>query len=258
MDKRITIILEACILLAVTCTGCYKPVDYPELGPSQPYLKKPIEQRLAGSSVEERPIMYSVIGRGTEVIFILATIHGDEPAGTPLVNKLENYLRQNLDELLKNRFVVLLPVANPDGLAQKTRHNTNGVDLNRNFATQNRINSKEFGLSPLSEPEAYIIEQLIRQYNPDRIVSIHQPYGCIDYDGPGEKLASHMGKYCDLPVNKLGASPGSLGSFSGETLGIPTITFEMQQNDSNLNAEILWKKYGKALIAAITYPNPVE
>ncbi|MBW1939433.1 MAG: hypothetical protein JRI67_11870, partial [Deltaproteobacteria bacterium] len=90
---------------------------------------------------------------------------------------------------------------------------------------------------------------------PDRIVSIHQPLSCIDYDGPARMLADHMGQYCALPVKKLGAKPGSLGSYAGITLGIPIITFEMTEADSKLNSLALWQKYGKALLAAITFPN---
>jgi len=258
MNKVWTITFKVCALsIALILTGCVKHTTYPRLDNSQPYLAVPPQQLIAGSSVEDRPIMYYVLGQGPEVVFIMATIHGDEPAGTPLVKKLADYLQQQR-KFLEGRTVVLMPLANPDGLARNTRQNAKGVDLNRNFASQNRINNEDFGLTPLSEPEAYIIEQLIRQFKPDRIVSIHQPYGCIDYDGPGQMLANHMAKYCDLPVKKLGALPGSLGSFAGETLGIPTITFEMQENDSKLDSEILWQRYGKALLAAITYPNPVQ
>jgi len=258
MNKVRTIIFKVCALsIALILTGCFKHTTYPQLDDSQIDLAVPPQQLIAGRSVENRPIMYYVLGRGPEVVFILSTIHGDEPAGTLLVKQLADYLQQQR-RLLEGHTVVLMPLANPDGLGRNTRQNAKGVDLNRNFASQNRINNEEFGLTPLSEPEAYIIEQLIRQFNPDRIVSIHQPYGCIDYDGPGQMLANHMAKYCDLPVKKLGALPGSLGSFAGETLGIPTITFEMLENDSKLDSEILWNMYGNALLAAITYPNPVE
>ena len=55
-------------------------------------------------------------------------------------------------------------------------------------------------------------------------------------------------------VKKLGARPGSLGSYAGVDLGIPIITFEMLQNDSGLDSDTLWQRYGKALVAAIVYP----
>jgi protein MpaA len=197
------------------------------------------------------------LGDGSDVTFIMATIHGNEAAGTPLVRSLSWYLRQH-PEMLAGRKVVLMAVANPDGMVHSSRYNAKGVDLNRNFEAANRINTKETGLLPLSEPEAVIIKGLIQEYKPDRIVSIHQPLNCIDYDGPAQMLAERMGQYCALPVKKLGAMPGSLGSYAGVTLGIPIITFEMLPADSQLNSVALWQKYGRALLAAIIYPDMVR
>jgi len=243
------------LLTVLAFAGCGEPVRYPEIVDSPRPLTStlPPQYRIAGSSVEGRPMLYLGLGEGPDVIFILATIHGNEPAGTPLVRRLIRHLQQN-QALLTGRTVVLLPVANPDGLAYGTRFNVHNVDLNRNFIAANRRGDVQGGPEALSEPEARAIYQLIQQYSPDRIVSIHQPLNCIDYDGPGAQLASHMAQYCDLPVKKLGARPGSLGSYAGVTLGTPIITFEMLAEDSDLDTESLWRKYGRALLAAITFP----
>jgi protein MpaA len=281
----------AVILAFLVLSGCYQSPGVPQLGTENKVVVPPL-QHFAGVSVENRPIMYYVLGKGDNVTFIMSTIHGDEPAGVSLTNHLADYLNQHPDMLI-GRKVVIVPVANPDGLAAKKRLNANGIDLNRNFPSGNRPNNmtesidsssqsslrsinakdvngisqskkdaatlrKEMGPSALSEPEAHIINELVKQYKPNRIVSIHQPYGCIDYDGPAESLAKQMASYCDLPVQKVGAQPGSLGSYAGLTLGIPIITFEMLENDSNLNPELLWQKYYKSLLAAIMYPDPVQ
>jgi len=162
---------------------------------------------------------------------------------------------------MEGRRVVLLAIANPDGMAHRSRFNANGVDLNRNFPSANRVNERQSGATSLSEPEARVIKKLIDQYSPDRIVSLHQrlhqQLACIDYDGPGTTLAARMAQYCTLPVKKMGARPGSLGSYAGVDLGIPIITFEMRTNDSGLNSNTLWQRYGKALVAAIVYPERV-
>ncbi|MBN1973963.1 MAG: DUF2817 domain-containing protein [Sedimentisphaerales bacterium] len=238
-------------------SGCYQSPQAPKLGIAPKKAVAPVPQHFAGISVENRPVMYSVLGYGDDITFIIAGIHGDEPAGPYLANYLADYLNRNPD-LLIGRKVVILPAANPDGLEYEKRFNVNKVDINRNFPSDNRIDSNDFGKSALSEPEAHIIYTLIQQYKPDRIVSIHQPYACIDYDGPAEALANQMASYCDLPVEKVGALPGSLGSYAGVTLGIPIITFEMRENDSNITTQLLWQKYGKSLLAAILYPNPVQ
>ncbi|MBL7187602.1 MAG: DUF2817 domain-containing protein [Phycisphaerae bacterium] len=260
MNRKWPAISAVCALFAVlTFAGCYRPVRYPELVDTHvpPAIVSAARYHIVGTSVHGRPIMCLGLGQGPDVALIMATIHGNEPAGTPLVRRLAMHLRQH-PEMLSGRKVVLLRVANPDGLAHNSRYNIHGVDLNRNFEAANRLNSRQSGLTALSEPESRAIRQVILQYKPDRIVSIHQPLACIDYDGPAQGLAERMGQYCALPVKKLGARPGSLGSYAGVTLGIPIITFEMLGSDSQLDSEALWQKYGKALVAAVVYPNPAQ
>jgi protein MpaA len=256
MKSKYSLILKVCTLLAALhLTGCYKPVEEPVIVRVLP-LPAPqptILRSIAGSSIERRPIAYTVLGQGTDVTFILAAIHGNEKAGISLVHRMETYLQQH-PELLERRKVILIPNANPDGAARSSRYNARGIDLNRNFPASNRINSSRFGFSPLSEPEARAIEQLIRRYAPDRIVSIHQPLACIDYDGPSRALANRMAEYCNLLPKRIGAKPGSLGSYAGETIGIPIITLELPAASDRLNSEQLWQQYGPALIAAVAYP----
>ena len=258
MNKKWAKISAVCVLFGVMVfAGCVEPVRYPEIVGELPSIVFPAQYRIVGASLQQRPIMCLVLGDGPDVTLIMATIHGNEAAGTPLVRSLSWYLRQH-PEMLAGRKVVLMAVANPDGMVYGSRYNAKGIDLNRNFEAKNRVNSKEAGLTALSEPEARAIRQLLLEYTPDRIVSIHQPLNCIDYDGPARMLAERMGQYCALPVKKLGARPGSLGSYAGVTLGIPIVTFEMLQADSQLNSETLWQKYGRALLAAILYPDPVR
>ncbi len=208
---------------------------------------------VVGTSIGGRPIECQVFGDGEDVLWIIATIHGNEAAGTPLVAKFVEWLKASPKEL-KGRQVVITPVANPDGFANNARFNKHGVDLNRNFpaGNWNTAGEKSPGDSPLSEPESRSLMRVLCQYFPNRVVSIHQPLTCIDYDGPAEKMAEAMGAKCKLPVKKLGSRPGSLGSFVGMTLGKPIITLELPA-DAGMDGEKLWKEYGEALIAALRY-----
>jgi len=218
-------------------------------------LNYPFQQRLLlGASVENRPIECIVLGRGEVEVLMLATIHGNESAGTPLLRMLGGYLLKN-PHLLQARRVVLVPVANPDGMSRQTRHNARGVDLNRNFPAANRQNNSRYGFSALSEPESRLIYQLIHQYEPKRIVTVHEEAGCIDYDGPAREWAAHLAAFCLLPVRRLGSQPGSLGSYAGTALGLPIITMELAPDAEKLDENSLWQRYGAALLAAITYPN---
>jgi len=211
------------------------------------------EDFVAGKSVGGKPIHCQIYGDGADVMMVIATIHGNEAAGTPLVGAFGEWLAEHPEEL-KGRRVVIVPVANPDGMAANERFNSRGVDLNRNFPAGNwqEAEVKMHGDTPLSEPESRVLMQLVCRYFPDRIISIHQPVACVDYDGPAKELAEVMAEACPLPVNKLGGRPGSLGSFVGVTLGKPIITWELPK-DAGMDPEELWDVYGNAMIAALRF-----
>lgn len=209
-----------------------------------------------GRSLEDRPIEARVFGENESdpVLLILASIHGSEPAGTPLVERFERWLVDHADEWAGKR-VAIIPVANPDGYEKRERFNGNGVDLNRNFPAGNRVERKVHGESALSEPESRALMRALQKFDPVRVVSLHQPVECVDYDGPGEALASAMSEAIEgrLPVNKLGGRPGSMGSYVGVTLGRPIITLELPEGAEELSEQELWDQYGAALIAFVTF-----
>lgn len=206
-----------------------------------------------GVSVEGRPIQCRMLGRGEEIVLILATIHGDEWAGTPMVQRLGEHLVAH-PALLDDRTVILIADANPDGHAAGTRGNARGVDLNRNFPAANHATGRRGGATPLSEPESRALHGLILKVRPARVVSIHQPLALIDHDGPAEDLACAMAKACRLPVRKLGGRPGSMGSWVGIDLGIPVVTVELPAGVERLSVETLWSRYGRMLLVAIPGP----
>jgi len=56
-----------------------------------------------------------------------------------------------------------------------------------------------------------------------------------------------------LPLEKLGARPGSLGSYIGLELNMPIITVEMAKEDSKASEAQLWRDYKDMLIEAVNY-----
>lgn len=209
-------------------------------------------ETIVGHSVQGRPILCQRIGDGEYVVLMMASIHGNEAAGTPLLKDLAEHVVANRD-LLAGVTLVLMPVVNPDGVESAKRYNARGVDLNRNFPAENRQNSSRYGLNALSEPEALAIYQVINDTLPNHIVTMHEPLQCVDHDGPARALATVMSEHCPLPVKKLGSRPGSLGSYAGVTLGIPTITFELPRNAAGQSPKLLWRFYGEALIQAVQF-----
>lgn len=212
-----------------------------------------IGTHIVGTSVEGRAIEAVVMGEGPATVLVLAGIHGDETAGTLLAQRLREYLSR-YPELLTDRRLVLIPEVNPDGGVRGTRENFRGVDINRNFDTRNWTDAPEHGVYPLSEPETQAVVRAVAIHKPVRVIALHQPLACIDYDGPGLDLARYMADFAPLPIQKLGAQPGSFGSFAGLLLGIPIITYELPQGAEFLTGDLLWERYGFALIAALRYP----
>ncbi len=213
-------------------------------------LLTPDGDLLAGLSVDGRPITYSVHGRGADTALLLATIHGDEDAGTPLLERLAAELEADPGLLAGGR-VVVVPVANPDGLARGRRHNERGVDLNRNFPAGNRRERRTSGDAALSEPEARALHDLLERYRPDRILSIHGWIGLVDWDGPADDLARAVSERCGLPARRIGSRPGSLGSYAGLDLGIPVLTLELPAVARVQGPDALWDDYGDALLAFV-------
>ena len=66
----------------------------------------------------------------------------------------------------------------------------------------------------------------IENFQPDAIVSIHAPYGLLDFDSPQLKNAPK--KFGRLQLNLLGTYPGSLGNYAGIQKEIPVLTLELQ------------------------------
>lgn len=234
-----------------SCTAARRGAD----GPPARVAGAEATDAVIGVSVEGRPIVCRRLGAGPEVVLILATIHGSEAAGTPLVERLAEVLART-PRLLAGRRVLLVPVANPDGLARGSRLNAHRVDLNRNFPAANFRGGTRHGAAALSEPESRALDGLLAAWRPARVVTIHQPLARVDYDGPAAGLAAAMARAGDLPVERIGGLPGSLGSYVGGTLRIPIITLELRHGDERLSADDLWARYGRMLIAAVCYPEP--
>ena len=201
-------------------------------------------------------------------ILLIGGIHGDEKTASAIVFKWLNNLSQpstisasnpasNYATNSANAFHwKIAPVVNPDGLlaAKSTRVNANGVDLNRNFPTPDWLTEapvywrkktssdpRRFpGKAPLSEPESRWVFNQVEQFQPDVIISVHAPYGVLDFDGSGTPPT----KFGRLMFNRVGVYPGSLGNYGGMHKDIPVVTIELpnsQQMPSDAEVARIWQ-----------------
>ena len=173
-------------------------------------------------------------------VLVLGGIHGDEMSSSALVFHWIAMAQQapaDMPDPIHWRFI---PSLNPDGLFARPskRVNANGVDLNRNFPTPNWERDAQVywvsrtkkdarrwpGPRPLSEPESRFFMEQMNTFKPNLIVSVHAPYGVLDFDGPSVP-PSKLGR---LYLDQVGIYPGSLGNYGGVHKGIPVVTIELQ------------------------------
>jgi hypothetical protein len=172
---------------------------------------------------------------GSIRVLVVGGMHGDELSSTALALQWIEQA-QSTGSDVHWRFI---PMLNPDGLFAKPSRRTNahGVDLNRNFPTPNWKSEAAFyweqrtrrdprrwpGPHPLSEPESRYLDAQMREFKPQLIVSIHAPYGLLDYDGP----STPPPKLGRLYLDQVGIFPGSLGNYGGIQQGMPVVTIEL-------------------------------
>lgn len=166
-------------------------------------------------------------------ILVFSLIHGDEmPSGSVARSWMER-----LASIEPRNAWRLVPILNPDGLKKKTRTNANGVDINRNFPTKDwdkealpyweksmKKDKRRYpGAKAATEKETLCAIAHIDDFKPDLILSIHTPYGVLDFDGP--KIPPP--RFPHIPWKSLGNYPGSMGRYMWVDRSKPILTVEL-------------------------------
>jgi protein MpaA len=183
---------------------------------------------ILGYSVGGRPIEGQRVGAADGLdLLLFGGIHGDEPGSATLC---ERWLYERAPSNVR---ALVIPSLNPDGLLRNQKDNARGVDLNRNFPARNWTREHPAGYdpgsAPLSEPEAATLARLIGELAPRLLIAVHQPFRCVNWDGPAAEIAQRMSAVCGYPaVASVGyPTPGSFGSCYGVDGNLPVITFEL-------------------------------
>ena len=89
-----------------------------------------------GASIEGRDLTLISIGSGPTDVFLWSQMHGNEPTATQAIFDILNFFKSDAftsekEEILNNLTIHFLPMLNPDGAELFKRHNTLGIDINR-------------------------------------------------------------------------------------------------------------------------------
>ena len=232
------------------------------------------------------PLIWTVFGDETNPVaaqnttIVLCGVHGDEI--TPVKFCWDTLKELQTNHTFTDKVVVVAPLVAPDSffIPKPTRTNGRGVDVNRNFPTQDwhadahkrwkQIKDKRKfpGHKPASEQETVFQMNLILRYKPNKVVSVHAPLTLLDYDGPNltgkdgkpaKALLEQMSeKSSGYKISNYPIFPGSLGNWAGKEKHIPTYTLELPNSDPR-DSQKFWELFKDALLTAVDNKmKPVE
>ncbi|RYC13323.1 M14 family zinc carboxypeptidase [Nocardioides zhouii] len=159
-----------------------------------------VEVRMIGTSVRGRPIRAWRLGEpGKRPIVLVSTMHGNEPHTRRILESLRD------GPAISGVDLWVIPTYNPDGLARGSRRNARGVDLNRNFPYRwaDLDGSYESGPRPASEPETRAVMAFLKEIDPRRVISFHQPLHGVDTDTKDAGFARRLARALRLPRTSL-------------------------------------------------------
>lgn len=170
-----------------------------------------------GTSVQGRTIVAERQGPADaeRVLLVLGQMHGDEPYGRYVVDKLRKLTP------VEGTAIWTIRTMNPDGEKLRTRRNANKVDLNRNFpgdwlpGTPGSLYYS--GPREGSEPETQAFVDGIEQIRPDAIVSYHQHANLVDRPSAkkARKWARRLSRDLRLPVSTVSCVTKCAGTMTG-------------------------------------------
>jgi predicted deacylase len=200
-------------------------------------------------------------GGEKKAVYLQGAIHGDEIAMPEHMLNIVQWLGEQYGKdpkvtaMMDKLELVIVPVANPDGLDAQTRVNGRQVDLNRHmdalhFGAPHPTGGNEGsspnpgawnyrGPSARSEYEAKAIDKLLRSLRPTLFLDFHSygkdvlyPWAYTNQQADvrikklGEKLAG-ASSYDPMQTFDYGHAPGDVTDYAWAELGIPAYCIEI-------------------------------
>lgn len=182
------------------------------------------------------PIPAYEFGRQGPKVLVLGGVHGDEREGVEAAYALVHRWRKSFPHHLQ---VTVLPAFNLDGVIRHQRTNGNGVDLNRNMATNDwspKISNPRYnpGPNPNSEPETRALIRLLEEWKPALVISLHSWQPMLNVNGACRPEAQAISQWTGYKIEEsIGyPTPGCLGTYCGLERDMPTLTYEIERGIS--------------------------
>ena len=155
-------------------------------------------------------------------VIAIGSIHGDESMGLEVVERL-----RSSPDIPEGLNLWIIPTVNPDGLAASVRGNARGVDLNRNFATDDwrfvgQGSEKYSGEAAAAEVETRAVQQFVLEQQPLLVVWWHQFGYYVDEQRTVANfdLIKRFSELTGLPITDVGC--GSTPCVGNATVFINT------------------------------------
>lgn len=184
-------------------------------------------------SAEGRPISIRRIGQGRYRTLIITGIDGRDQAAVAWSDELADAIEAQ-PELLQQQEFVIIRAANPDGLANKTRVNSRGVDLNRNFPTRRYRNDPQeaAGSGPASEAETRAMLQMMYEFRPQRVIHLASSasHSVAYVNQSASDVGERLQRKFAIPQERLSYDrmPGSLEEFVESTWNSTVILLQLR------------------------------
>lgn len=190
------------------------PLD-PSPPVAEPARRAAAAETVIGRSAQGRPIRALRVGspRARVKLLVVGSVHGNERAGEAVIERLRRL------RLPRGTALWLIEQANPDGAVANTRHNANGVDLNRNFPYRWREQDGvyESGSGPASEPETQVLQRFIERERPRVTLWYHQALRMVVKSTGDAVLERQYSRASGLPRRALPAYHGTATSWQNSS-----------------------------------------
>ncbi|MEI6043460.1 MAG: M14 family zinc carboxypeptidase [Chloroflexota bacterium] len=230
----------------------------------------PYTTEFIGNSVQGRPIVAYRFGQGPTHIAFIGGIHqGSESNATDLIFKAIAYYTDKPNEIPTGLTVYFIPNFNPDGRELKQRTNARGVDLNRNWPTQDwkqdtydveGLVKGGGGPKPFSEPETDALWKYIQSNDIISAIIYHSKGGNVIDSLPtaaGQRYATNLARTLAYVTGYTYLDIWGYYDISGETTdflnskGIYSLTVELYSY-----TDMDWNQNLRGFSAVISFFTP--